>query len=115
MRLYDMNNMKARISYRAHVDSVNSISFGFNSNTFVSGSADKTISLWDMRTYICSQTYYGHNNSVNGAVISNDGNIIASCDSDGLVKLWDNRMTKEMYYNITIEDQLMNVRKAQIV
>jgi WD40 repeat protein len=63
---------------------------------FISGSADKTLSLWDMRTYVCSQTFYGHNNAVNCAVINNPGDYIASCDSDGIVKLWDLRMNKEM-------------------
>jgi WD40 repeat protein len=112
MRLYDMNNMKAKISYRAHVDSVNSINFGYKSNFFVSGSADKTLSLWDMRTYICTQTYYGHNNSVNSAVINCDGYTIASCDSDGIVKLWDNRMNKELYLIFDIVYLSMNVKKV---
>ncbi len=107
-----MNNMKARISYRAHVDSVNSISFGYKSNIFISGSADKTLSLWDMRTYICSQTYYGHNNSINSAVINNDGYTMASCDSDGIVKIWDNRMNKEVFILYNIEHHLMSVKRV---
>ena len=53
IRLYDLNNYKARMSYRAHLDSVNSINWVPMSNSFVSGSADKTCSLWDMRSNIC--------------------------------------------------------------
>ena len=64
IRLYDLNNYKARMSYRAHLDSVNSINWVPMSNNFVSGSADKTCSLWDMRSNICVQTYYGHNSSI---------------------------------------------------
>jgi WD40 repeat protein len=66
------------------------------SNNFVSGSADKTLSLWDMRSNICVQTFYGHNNSVNSVAPNTYGDIIASCDSDGVVKLWDVRMIKEL-------------------
>ena len=78
------------------MDSVNSINFLYMSNLFVSGSADKTLSLWDMRSNICSQTFYGHNNAVNSAVINVTGEIIASGDADGVVKLWDVRMVKEL-------------------
>ena len=96
IRLYDLNNNKARMSYRAHVDSVNSINWLYMTNLFVSGSADKTVSLWDMRTNICSQTFYGHNNSVNCVQATNSGDMIGSCDSDGIVKFWDVRMVKEI-------------------
>jgi WD40 repeat protein len=34
---------------------------------FVSGSGDKTVSLWDIRTNMCVQTFYGHNNAVNSS------------------------------------------------
>lgn len=96
VRLFDMNNYKARISYRAHVDSVNSINWVYMSNNFVTGSADKTVSLWDMRTNICTQTFYGHNNAVNSAMVNNTGELLGSCDADGIVKFWDIRMVKEI-------------------
>jgi len=97
IRLYDTNNNKARMSYRAHVDSVNSINFiHAEPNCFISGSADKTVSKWDMRVNMCVQTFFGHKNSVNGATANMDGTRIGSCDSDGIVKLWDVRMQKEL-------------------
>ena len=97
IRLYDSHNNKARISYRAHVDSVNSINFvHMQPNMFVSGSADKTVSLWDMRSNICVQTFYGHNNAINGAVANMNFTRLGSCDADGIVKLWDIRMIKEL-------------------
>ena len=96
MKYVNINNYKARISYRAHVDSVNSINFIYMSNNFVTASADKTVSLWDMRTNICQQTFYGHNNAVNCAMATPSGDIIASCDADGVVKFWDVRMIREI-------------------
>ena len=97
VRLYDAANNKVRMSYRAHVDSVNSINFlHSNPNLFLSGSADKTVSLWDIRSNLCVQTFYGHNNAVNGAVANMEGTRIGSCDSDGIVKLWDLRAVREM-------------------
>jgi len=66
------------------------------SNLFVSGSADKTLSVWDIRSNFCVNTFYGHNNAVNATAFDNSGNKIASCDSDGTVKLWDIRMIREM-------------------
>lgn len=35
---------------RGHADSVNSVSFLSYSNTLLTASADKTVSLWDLRT-----------------------------------------------------------------
>lgn len=66
IKLWDMNiGGKSRFTYRGHVDSVNSVKFQPYSCLFVSGSGDKTVSLWDIRTNLCVQTFYGHNNSVN--------------------------------------------------
>ena len=62
----------------------------------MSGSADKTLSIWDMRTGLTVQTFYGHLNAINDAIFSIGGQYIASCDSDGILKVWDIRMVQEM-------------------
>jgi WD40 repeat protein len=62
----------------------------------VSGSADKTLSIWDMRTGLTVQTFYGHLNAIKDAVFSIGGHYIASCDSDGILKAWDIRMVQEL-------------------
>ncbi len=70
VKLWDVLNTKtSRFTFRGHVDSVNSVQWRPYTNVFVSGSGDKTVSLWDIRTNKngggCVQTFYGHNNSVN--------------------------------------------------
>ena len=64
------------------------------SQVFVSGSGDKTVSMWDIRTNMCVQTFYGHNNAVNSTKFNLLGDKILSADCDGIVKVWDVRMVK---------------------
>lgn len=61
------HSLRCRTTLRGHADAVNSIQFLSYSNTLVTCSADKTISLWDARTGLCAQTFYGHMHSVNHA------------------------------------------------
>lgn len=67
------------------------------SQKFVSGSGDKTVSLWDIRTNVCVQTFYGHNNAVNSTKFDFQGDKIVSSDSDGITKIWDIRMVKQLH------------------
>ncbi|XP_039074817.1 sperm-associated antigen 16 protein-like [Hyaena hyaena] len=43
---------RCRCTLYGHTDSVNSIEFFPCSNTLLTGSADKTLSVWDARTYL---------------------------------------------------------------
>lgn len=54
-KVWDLNSLRCRYTLRGHTDSVNSIEFLPYSNTLLTCSADKTISLWDARTvsYYC--------------------------------------------------------------
>lgn len=55
IKLWDMNygNLRSKYTFRGHVDSVNACQFKPYSSLFVSGSGDKTVSLWDCRTQLC--------------------------------------------------------------
>lgn len=68
IKLWDMAmDTHSRFTFRGHVDSVNSVQWRPYGCMFVSGSGDKTVSLWDIRTNLCVQTFYGHQNAVNSA------------------------------------------------
>ncbi|XP_054405777.1 sperm-associated antigen 16 protein isoform X3 [Pongo abelii] len=82
---------RCRCTLYGHTDSVNSIEFFPFSNTLLTSSADKTLSIWDARTGICEQSLYGHIHSINDAIFDPRGHMIASCDACGVTKLWDFR------------------------
>ena len=50
VKMWDLNMTKSRFTFRGHVDSVNSIQFLPYTQTFASGSGDKTVAMWDIRT-----------------------------------------------------------------
>jgi WD40 repeat protein len=50
VKLFDLNSLKMRQQFRSHTDSVNGLNFQPYTNFFVSGSADKSTSIWDMRS-----------------------------------------------------------------
>nr|XP_032655926.1 sperm-associated antigen 16 protein isoform X2 [Chelonoidis abingdonii] len=87
---------RCRCTMRGHKDSVNSIEFLPFSNTILTSSADKTLSLWDARTGFCAQTFYGHLHSCNHATFNMKGDTIVSCDSYGVMKFWDVRRVTPM-------------------
>ena len=75
---------------------MNGLNFQPFTNFFVSGSADKSTSIWDMRTGLTVQTFYGHLNTINDCVFSIGGQYVSTCDSDGIVKVWGIRMVQEL-------------------
>lgn len=76
------------------MDSVNVVWFSAYSNWFLSGSADKTISMWDIWTGLSINTLYGHTGGINAFSISADEHKLVSADNEGMVHLWDLRTMK---------------------
>ena len=73
IKLFDLHALKVRQQYRQHTDAVNGLNFQPFTNFFVSGSADKSVSIWDMRTGLTVQTFYGHLNAINDTQFSIGG------------------------------------------
>ena len=92
-KLLDLEVGKTRHAFRAHVDAINSVKF-FDENSVVTGSADKSVSVWDMRSsHHCSHTLFWHRKSaVNAlAVNSSHPSMIASGDMSGTTFVTDLR------------------------
>ena len=50
IKLFDLHSLKMRQMYKQHTDDINALNFQPYTNFFVSGSADRSVSIWDMRT-----------------------------------------------------------------
>ena len=72
-----------------HSSSVNSVVFSLNGTFLVSGSSDRTISLWDIQTGGVIRTFHGHTSRVYSVSISLDCTMIASGSFDHTIHLWD--------------------------
>ena len=54
----------------------------------ISGSFDKTISIWCLKTNSCIYTIVGHSDSVTGILVLSDEKLM-SCSIDKTIKIWD--------------------------
>jgi WD40 repeat protein len=78
-----------------HAGAVHSVSFSPNGKYVVSGSEDKTASVWDVTTEKkISQTI--HDGAVTVVTFSPDGKYVASGSEDGIVRLWNPITGKEI-------------------
>lgn len=58
VKLWDMNVMKCKDTFRGHTNGIMSVIFEPYGNTLCSSSADKTISLWDPLSGLCVQVFF---------------------------------------------------------
>jgi len=75
-----------------HSSIVNSLALSPDSNTIVSGSADKSIRLWDYSTGLqIGEPLQGHTGSISKVAFSPDGGKLASASWDKSIMLWDSK------------------------
>ena len=99
-KLIDLACSKTRHTFRGHVDSVNSAIFTSLGGTshqqlIITGSADKSVSLWDPRTTNCIHTFFQHTNSVSVISSLGNGGGLVSADLVGILYFWDIKVMKE--------------------
>ena len=81
-------------TFTGHEDSVLSVAFSPDGQTFASGSYDETIRIWNLITgkllHTLSEhtTSSGHTNGVWSLAFSPQGNTLVSGDENGVIKIW---------------------------
>ena len=56
-----------------------------DSDTFITGSVDRTARMWDLRSPGCVQTFWGHKADVNSVSVHPSGVSFLSCSEDKTV------------------------------
>jgi WD40 repeat protein len=74
---------------RGYANSIWSVTASPKGEGFVSGGADKTISVWDGKTHSPIRTLSHHQKSIRTLALSPDGQIIASGSEDKTILIWD--------------------------
>jgi WD40 repeat protein len=75
--------------WEGHTNGVRSVAISIDGTKIVSGSKDKTITVWNAVTGSVIATWEGHTNGVRSVAISNDGTKIVSGSDDNTVIVWD--------------------------
>ncbi|KAH3759438.1 autophagy protein 16 [Pelomyxa schiedti] len=82
-----------KVLLEGHLGNIRSLVYSRNGEFLVSGSVDKTISLWPLNKYPSGEisrvkTLTGTLNSINGVEISADNTHVLGCSNDKSVRLW---------------------------
>ena len=91
-----------------HTNWVRSLAFSPDGMLLVSGSDDRTVSLWDVQTGGAVKTFHGHTNWVCSVSVSAESTTIASGSYDRTIRLWDIKIG-ECYCVIQQEDIVTSV------
>lgn len=68
--VWDLETQKKKQEFEAHNGDVCTLSLAPDSNTYITGSVDKTCKLWDVRDPTCKQVFFGHEGDVNNVCVS---------------------------------------------
>ncbi len=88
IRLYDFTNGQLVGLLKGHTQSILSLAFSPDSRFLVSGSSDKTASLWDVKRYVNVHTLRGHSDAVSVVAFTPDGQRIVTGSNDQSLRLW---------------------------
>lgn len=77
-------NKLKKLTLSGHTDKVTCVTNGFDEDTIISASDDKTIKIWSLRTGQCLHTFTGHTSSVK--CLSRSDDLLASGSGGGIIK-----------------------------
>ena len=80
---------------KGHYSQVNSVAVSSDGRYIVSGSSDRTITLWDMETYKILEVLKGHEGEVTMVAISPTCKFFVSVSKDKTIKWWNKDQVKE--------------------
>ena len=103
IRIFDLNNRNTHAVYsdvkrkkEAHESNVQSIDYSPEQHALLSGSRDKTMTLWLWRDGAWSGTPMLRHEGVEASGFLNDGRIMFSAGTSGLLRLWDTSTHQEL-------------------
>jgi len=97
--IYDIQNAKKIKKLKAHTKDVLSVYVSKDGKYLVTGSKDKTASLWSLKNISNPKkvrTFKGHNGWVYDAILSRSGKYIITASADKTAKLWSIKTTKAL-------------------
>jgi len=65
------------------------VCFGFDNDTFISGTADKMVYLWSLSTQRVKKQFVGHSDRISSLCFIRDMSRIVSGSQDRSIKIWD--------------------------
>ncbi|KAJ7791624.1 WD40 repeat-like protein [Mycena olivaceomarginata] len=92
-----LQNTASALLLLRHDDSVTSVSFSPDGSCAISGSYDKTVSIWDVSTGKQLHHLEGHDGRVTSVRFSPDGSRAISGSSDNTVRIWDSSTGKQLH------------------
>ncbi|MDB9460027.1 WD40 repeat domain-containing protein, partial [Dolichospermum circinale CS-545/17] len=89
IKIWDLEKKELKSSSKKHFAEVSAVSFGLDSETFISSGRDKRVMFWKIDENVPSVIRSeGHEAEVCYVTFSPDGETIAAVSEDGLITLW---------------------------
>jgi len=90
IRVYDMDTLEQKHEWRAHENSVFTLTYTPDQNYLMSGSRDARLRVWDATTgYKPAAEVVAHMFAINNIAFSRDNKHFVTCSMDKSIKVWD--------------------------
>lgn len=95
IRIFSLPDLKLKIEFQAHQNSVFTLTYTPDSNFLISGSRDARLKVWDVNSgYTQAEEIVAHMFAINHVAISPTGKYFATASMDKSIKIWDAQALK---------------------